>query len=68
MPLHQQDPAGTDPTQEGPLALDYREWGTKVKLPAMVTPDDVSYTQCKQNFSYDGTQYTVELNDRVDDV
>jgi len=68
MPLYQQDPAGTDPTQEGPLALDYREWGTKIKFPAMFTPDDVTYTLCKQELAYDGVCYTAELSDRVDEL
>jgi hypothetical protein len=66
MPLHQEDPAGTSPTQEGPLALDYREWGIKVELPPMLA--DVSYTLCKQELAYDGVCYTAELNDRVDDL
>lgn len=67
MPLYQQDPAGTDPTQEGPLALDYREWGIKIKVPAMAA-DDVTYTLCKQELAYDGICYTAELYDRVDEV
>lgn len=67
MPLHIVPPSGTSPAAEGPLALDYRTWGTDVGQPAMASPDDVTYTLTGVKMSTDGTYYWYTRVDKVDD-
>ena len=67
MPLHLVPPSCTGPAAEGPLALDYRTWGTDVALPTMATPDDVTYTLTGVQISYDGRVYYYTRVDKVDD-
>jgi hypothetical protein len=67
MPLAITPPSGAEAKHEGPLALEYRSWGTEVMSPEMAHPDDVTYSYSRRPFSYDGTVYGHIILDQVDD-